>query len=604
MAFPSKIVAGIDIGNSTTEAILMDKGAEKPVFLSSSMTATTGVKGTLKNVEGCVTALNGALSSAGLTAREVTEIRINQAAPVISNLSMDTVSETVVIGSAMIGHNPDTPGGEGLALGLTVPIERLAGHTEEVVAIIDDCPYYRAATLLNKAFADGVKVVGAIVRSDDGVLIANRLTRIIPIVDEVKGISKVEKNVLAAVEVAGNGESIKTLSNPYGIAGLFHLTPQETKDSIPVARSLTGCRSGVVIRAQGAQVNARKIPAGTIRLTGDKKTEEINVNDGADAMMAALERVGTLMDATGEEGTNVGGLLSSIKQTMAELTEQQAEDMRISGILAADTFAATKVEGALAGEHTMENVVMLAAMVKTSHLHMNRIARELQTRMQIPVVVSGKEAEMALKGALTTPGSQTPLAILDLGGGSTDAALIDSAGHVTSIHHAGAGEMVTRIINLELNLDDRDTAELIKKFPLAKVEGLLYLRFEDSSVKFVSEPLPPQFYSRIVVVTDQGLVPVRSDKKLTIDKIANVRRMAKKKVFLANAQRALKAVAPDGEIRRIGSVVLVGGSSQDFEIADILSEYLNNYRIAAGRANLLGFLPPHSAVALGLALSD
>ena len=48
MAFPSKIVAGIDIGNSTTEAILMDKGAEKPVFLSSSMTATTGVKGTLK----------------------------------------------------------------------------------------------------------------------------------------------------------------------------------------------------------------------------------------------------------------------------------------------------------------------------------------------------------------------------------------------------------------------------------------------------------------------------------------------------------------------------------------------------------------------------
>ena len=604
MAFPSKIVAGIDIGNSTTEAILMDKGAEKPVFLSSSMTATTGVKGTLKNVEGCVTALNGALSSAGLTAREVTEIRINQAAPVISNLSMDTVSETVVIGSAMIGHNPDTPGGEGLALGLTVPIARLAGHTEEVVAIIDDCPYYRAATLLNKAFADGVKVVGAIVRSDDGVLIANRLTRIIPIVDEVKGISKVEKNVLAAVEVAGNGESIKTLSNPYGIAGLFHLTPQETKDSIPVARSLTGCRSGVVIRAQGAQVNARKIPAGTIRLTGDKKTEEINVNDGADAIMAALERVGTLMDATGEEGTNVGGLLSSIKQTMAELTEQQAEDMRISGILAADTFAATKVEGALAGEHTMENVVMLAAMVKTSHLHMNRIARELQTRMQIPVVVSGKEAEMALKGALTTPGSQTPLAILDLGGGSTDAALIDSAGHVTSIHHAGAGEMVTRIINLELNLDDRDTAELIKKFPLAKVEGLLYLRFEDSSVKFVSEPLPPQFYSRIVVVTDQGLVPVRSDKKLTIDKIANVRRMAKKKVFLANAQRALKAVAPDGEIRRIGSVVLVGGSSQDFEIADILSEYLNNYRIAAGRANLLGFLPPHSAVALGLALSD
>jgi diol dehydratase reactivase alpha subunit len=107
-----------------------------------------------------------------------------------------------------------------------------------------------------------------------------------------------------------------------------------------------------------------------------------------------------------------------------------------------------------------------------------------------------------------------------------------------------------------------------------------------------------------VVVTDDGLVPIRSDKKLTMDKIASVRRAAKKKVFLTNAQRALKAVAPEGEIRRIGSVVLVGGSSQDFEIADILSEYLSTYRIAAGRANLLGFLPPHSAVALGLALSE
>ena len=54
----------------------------------------------------------------------------------------------------------------------------------------------------------------------------------------------------------------------------------------------------------------------------------------------------------------------------------------------------------------------------------------------------------------------------------------------------------------------------------------------------------------------------------------------------------------------LGRVAVSYTHLQDFEIADILSEYLNNYRIAAGRANLLGFLPPHSAVALGLALSD
>lgn len=598
------IVAGVDIGNSTTEAVLLDRSGPKPVYLSSSMTRTTGVKGTLRNVEGCVTAIKQALSAAGLSYGDLRSIRINQAAPVISDLSMDTVSETVVIGSAMIGHNPDTPGGEGMALGKTTPIRALTDKTQDLIAVIDNCPYYEAAEILNRAFRSGVRVVGAIVRQDDGVLIANRLIRTIPIVDEVKGIDRVEMNVPAAVEVAKNGESIQTLSNPYGIAGLFGLDAQQTRDSIPVARSLTGCRSGVVLRAKGAQVKSRRIPAGVITLRGTRETESLDVNRGADAIMDAMDRVGVLTDVSGEDGTNVGGLIGSIKKTMAELTEQDAREMRISDLLAADTFAAVRVGGALAGESAMENVVMLAAMVQTSKLHMNRIAQALQKQTGVPVTVSGREAEMALKGALTTPGCERPLAILDLGGGSTDAALVDEAGNVAFVHHSGAGEMVTRMINLELNLNDRDLAEQIKKYPLAKADGLLSLRFEDSSVKFVSEPLPPQYFSRVAVVTDEGLVPIRADKKLTMEKIAAVRRQSKRKVFLTNAQRALKAVAPNGEIRRIGSVVLVGGSSQDFEITEILSEYLSTYRIAAGRANLLGFLPPHSAVALGLALAD
>ena len=458
--------------------------------------------------------------------------------------------------------------------------------------------------MLNEAFDSGINVVAAIVQSDDGVLIANRLKRVIPIVDEVSGIDKVQLGVKAAVEVANNGESIKTLSNPYGIAGLFGLTPDETRNAIPVARSLTGCRSGVVIHAEGASVETKKIPAGSIKIIGSNKTITIEVNSGADAIMKAVADAGEIIDVIGESGTNAGGLISRIKQTMAELCSEDVEKLHIVDLLSADTFSSVEVAGAIANESAMENVVMLAAMVKTMKLPMEAIAKGISEKTGISVRVAGKEAEMALKGALTTPGADTPLAIVDLGGGSTDAALIDRNGNVTSIHHAGAGEMVTKIINSELDLKDRDIAELIKKYPLAKVEGLLYLRFEDSSVKFASEPLPPELFSRVVIVTPDGLVPIRSSNRLTIDKIALVRREAKKKVFLVNVERALKAVSPNGEIRGIGSVVLVGGSSQDFEIPDILSEYLAAYRIASGRANLLGFLEPHSAVALGLAMSD
>lgn len=599
-----RYVVGIDIGNSTTEAVLLRRCTHAFRYIAGGMTATTGVKGTTDNIKGCITALDIALAEANLTYSQISQIRINEAAPVISDLSMDTVSETTVIGSAMIGHNPDTPGGVGLAVGVTAEIGSLPSSGECIAVIDRNYPYYQAAKMLNDAFDRGLNVVAAIVQSDDGVLIANRLKRIIPIVDEVAGIEKVQLGVKAAVEVADNGESIKTLSNPYGIAGLFGLTPEETRNAIPVARSLTGCRSGVVIRAEGASVETKKIPAGKIRIIGSRKTVDIEVNSGADAIMKAVSEVGEILDITGETGTNAGGLLSRIRQTMAELCGEEPDKLHIVDLLSADTFSSVEVAGAIANESAMENVVMLAAMVKTMKLPMEAIARGISDRTGIAVRVAGKEAEMALKGALTTPGADTPLAIIDLGGGSTDAALIDKSGQVTSIHHAGAGEMVTKIINSELDLQDRDIAELIKKYPLAKVEGLLYLRFEDSSVKFASEPLPPELFSRVVIVTPDGLVPVRSSKKLTIDKIALVRREAKKKVFLVNVERALRAVAPDGEIRRIGSVVLVGGSSQDFEIPDILSDYLASYRIAAGRANLLGYLEPHSAVALGLAMSD
>ena len=320
--------------------------------------------------------------------------------------------------------------------------------------------------------------------------------------------------------------------------------------------------------------------------------------------MKAAASVGEITDVQGEEGTNVGSLIARVKEGMARLTARRPEELHIVDLLAVDTFASAPVAGALAGESAMENVVLLAAMVQTARLPMQVIADTLAEKTGIYVRVAGREAEMALKGALTTPGAGLPLAILDLGGGSTDAALIDADGKVTAIHHAGAGEMVTRLIDLELDLHDRDLAENIKKYPLAKVEGLLFLRFEDGSVRFVSEPLPPELFARVVIVAGDTLIPIRSQKRLSIDRIALVRRESKKKVFVTNAERALRAVAPDGDLRKIGAVALVGGSSQDFEIADILAEHLSAYRITTGRANLLGSLEPHSAVALGLALSE
>ena len=72
---------------------------------------------------------------------------------------------------------------------------------------------------------------------------------------------------------------------------------------------------------------------------------------------------------------------------------------------------------------------------------------------------------------------------------------------------------------------------------------------------------------------------------------------------MRNAIRALRAVAPDGNLRNIPNVVLVGGSAEDFEIPEMLMEALADYRIVCGRGNIRGSEGPRNAVATGLLLS-
>jgi hypothetical protein len=61
-----------------------------------------------------------------------------------------------------------------------------------------------------------------------------------------------------------------------------------------------------------------------------------------------------------------------------------------------------------------------------------------------------------------------------------------------------------------------------------------------------------------------------------------IRRSAKSRVFVTNALRALRQVSPTGNIRDIPFVVLVGGSSLDFEI-QLVTDALAHYRLLPAR---------------------
>jgi diol dehydratase reactivase alpha subunit len=599
-------IAGVDVGNNTTEVAIGQLSGNRQVrFLSSSMVRTVGIKGTLSNAMGIIDALDQALKPLGIQRKDLGVVLLNEATPVIGDIAMETITETIITESAMIGHNPSTPGGQGLGLGQTIGLAQLetvpVDDTGWVVIIPGTSEFESASAGLNRALSRGLKITGAIVQRDDGVLINNRLPHPIPIVDEVTFIDRVPVGMPAAIEVAQPGRTIEKLSNPFDIATLFQLDPDETRKVVPIARALMGTRSAVVIKTPKGDIEERRIPAGKIILIGHKQKAEVPVDQGAEAIMERVAAVYPLEEVQAEAGTNVGGMFEQVRKVMADLTDQPVSSIRVQDILAVDTFKPQHILGSLAGEYALGNAVGLAAMVHTQKLPMQRLARKLEEEIRVPVVVGGIEAEMAIRGALTTPGTEAPLAIVDVGGGSTDASVINAAGEIRSTHQAGAGDMVSLLINTELGLEDFEMAENIKKYPLAKVESLFHMRHEDGSVQFFPRPLDPRLFGRVVVLTEGGPMPL--DSKILLSKIVDVRRQAKKKVFVVNALRALQRVAPAGNIRLIGFVALVGGSGLDFEIPGMISDALLEYGVVTGRANVRGTEGPRNAVATGLVLA-
>ena len=598
-----KLVAGVDIGNSTTEVCVGELGSDRRLsFLTGASCPTTGTKGTVVNIHGIKSSLKTAMAKVGREVSEISLIRLNEAAPVIGDTAMETLTETIITDSSMIGHNPSTPAGAGQAVGKLLSmdhLEKAEAGVPYILAVSKAYPYETVAKAVNE-LAKVLTITGLILQADEAVLVYNRLDKKLPIIDEVKYIEKVPDGEQAAIEVALEGQTIRMLSNPYGIATLLGLDAEQTKNVTPIAKSLIGKRSAVVIKTPNGNVRENVLPAGEIYVEAEKSAG-INLDEGAEKIMKLILDAGEIYDISGQVDTNVGNMFTRIKYGMSDISGEIREDIKVTDILAVDTLAPVKISGALAGETCLEKAVGIAAMVKTRQLPMQKIAEQLENDLQCKVVVAGVEAVMASLGALTTPGTRLPLAILDMGGGSTDAAVIHEDGRVEMTHQAGAGELVSMLIQTELGLEDRHMAEQIKKYPLAKVESLFHMRMENGQMTFVADSIDPRFYGRVVLLSEAGLI--RMEKDIPMEKIVQVRREAKKKVFVTNAFRALKKVAPEHNLKNISNVVLVGGSAEDFEIPEMLMEEFANYRIVCGRGNIRGTEGPRNAVATGLVLS-
>lgn len=599
-------IAGVDIGNSTTESAVACLDGTNLTFCGSGCVDTTGIKGTSENFSGIKDALLKAVKNAHKTLEDLDLICINAATPVIGDLSMSTITETIVTESAMIGHNPDTPGGSGIGSGKTIAPNDLINCSagEKVIPVIPQhISFHHAAGLINKALKNDVDIQAVIVQKNEGVLISNRIEKPIPIVDEVTRIEAVPIGMPAVVEVAEAGRTIEALSNPYSIASLLGLGSRETKKIAPIAISLIGNRSAVVIKTPQGGIKEKKIPIGHLRIIGEKHIHELDVALGADELISTIEKSTPLLDVRGEPGTAIGGMLNNIKNTLSRINNQDISQIEVRDLFAADTIVPQKIKGGLAGEYGLNKAIGLAAMVLSDKPMIRKLTERLRRKFGVSLEIDNSEMAMAILGALTTPGVEKPLVALDMGGGSVDAARLNADGSLETVHLAGAGDMVTLLIGCELGFKDVRFAEEIKIYPAAKVKSLFHIQLEDGRYRFFKNALDSRLFGRVVLLKPGGqMVPVNNIKSL--QKLVAIRRNAKKKVFIPNVLRALRRVLPGGNIRTADEIVLLGGSALDFEIPGIVSErLLRDYGVVTGRGNIRGEFGPRNAVATGLILS-
>lgn len=104
----------------------------------------------------------------------------------------------------------------------------------------------------------------------------------------------------------------------------------------------------------------------------------VDVATGSEAIMAAVNSFRHLDNVSGEAGTNIGGMLEHVRQTMAELTNKPTNEIFIQDLLAVDTAVPVNVIGGLAGEFSLEQAVGIASMVKSDRLQMAHIASEIE----------------------------------------------------------------------------------------------------------------------------------------------------------------------------------------------------------------------------------
>ncbi|HEY2266270.1 MAG TPA: diol dehydratase reactivase ATPase-like domain-containing protein [Streptosporangiaceae bacterium] len=565
------VIAGVDVGNATTEVVLVCGGT----ILGAGRAPTRGRKGSPGSLRGAAALVRRLERQLGVT---VTEARI---APL---RAVDTAAVSVPDVAAPAGRlrvlaaGVPTPGGTGACVGVPLPLGALASgeapapdDTEPdgaaVVAVVPPgLPYREAAARLRALLAAGTPVGAVLVAGDEGVLVANRLPRDLisglPVIDQVDTVTAAACRLLA-VEVRPPGHTLRLLADPVALGARLGLAGGEAADAVAVSRALAD-HANAVVGLLPAVPDGPDVPDEPWVMTA---------GEGRLTLRAACPRLaGWPVGAVSAFGTGDG-----------------SAEAGVDDLFAVDLTAAA--EAATARQGSTGRAVLVASLSRTGDEDAASVLRDL---LDVPVHSPLSEPAAARLGALTTPGARDDAAVVDLGAGT-----IDVTGPAGTVVAAGAGELLTAAV-AEMLAIPRASADWVKRGPCVRVDGGERFEGEDGRHGFLDVPAPASAAGMLVVEGPGGWLPF--DRHRGPGEWRAIRLRLKQAVLAANFGRAVRTLGPEP-----AQVLLVGGPAGDEELLGVLARSLPD-GVAAGRGDAGGTCPGASlghryAVALGLALA-
>jgi len=553
------VIAGVDVGNATTEVVLVSGGT----ILGAGRVPTRGRKGSPDSLRGAAALVRRVERQAGCT---VGEARIAPLRAV--DTSVVTVPDTVPPRGRLrvLAAGVPTPGGTGACVGppLMLP-DRGRNDGSPVVAVVPaTLRYDEAAARLRGLLASGAQIGAVLVAGDEGVLVANRLPSGLPVIDQVDADAAAACQLLA-VEVRAPGHTLSLLTDPVALGARLGLAEDEDRDAAVLGQALTDYSNGVVGLLAAAPAETGTVPDEPWVLTADGQRMPLRT---ACARLA-------------EWPTGTVRVLST-----------GSGEADVDDVFAVDLAAAA--EAATARQGSTGRAVLVSALGRIPGPQAASHADLLAELLAVPVRGPLTEPAAARLGALTTPGARPGAVAVDLGAGT-----IDVIGPGSDVVAAGAGELLTAAVAETLGIP-RAAADWVKRGPCLRVDGGLRFEAEDGSRGFLPVAAPASAAGMLVVDGPGGLLPF--DRRHGPGEWRAIRLRLKQAVLARNFQRAVRTLGADP-----GQVLMVGGPAGDEELLAVLARSLYDDTVA-GRGDVGGTCPGgplghRYAVALGLALA-